>query len=307
MEYVIQYHNIGDKPLDKYILQGFTVAEKLFNYLVPWMLNRKIELIEAQSIVLAARIGLTTPEFVTEFRMLKRMGKELRDKKDLERRYQEMLIEKRRCDRSIQKGLHVLEHKLLLIKRTQKHNTDRHGSKRSISLNIEEIDKLLSCFDLSFREFELGGVTINMTDNRGLMIVIKKMIKNRMFSRLASVKKKIMNYHEFVLKQLRVKKIQDIVSVKQYNSKVVQLIKEEIKGNPTGKEISMIMSWHYPYEDVKAAVLVAIQNKVKSIKYVNQVLKNDSIKRDSTYYDMFQVETPGAKYDVNSLDHYQND
>ncbi len=302
MDYAIKYHNVGKKPADKYVVEKFSIANKLFNVIVPWMLNDNKQSLFISSLALAEKIGLASKEFVNEYKALKLLGKSARRSRGLEEYYQEILREKRRLDRCIQKGLHVLEHKLGLISRTQVFNEVNHGSRRFISLNIKEIRKIISCFDMSIREFELCGVKLNMTEHRGMMIVIRKMIKNRIFSLYQVVKDKMQQFNEFVKKQARLPKIQNIVMVKQFSNEVVQLIEEEITKHPLkGEKLDKVLAWHYSIDDVREAVLIAVQQKKLKVEYVESILINKSIRK--SHEEFVEME---RTYDLSVFDRFND-
>ncbi len=292
MSYKIEYHNVGKNPLSVYMTQSFTVAERLFNYLVPFIMNKNIARLEVQSVKLAAEIGMTSDEFVSDYRYMKSLGKEQRIQLNLEERYCEMSIEVKKLNKAIQKGLSVLEHKLHVINRNTVPNINQRGSKRYISLNIKQVKMLIGEFNHNVREFVIDGKKVDFTTNRGLMIIIRKMIKNRMFSCVQAVKKKAKDYTLFIRKQMKISKINKVVSVKQLNPQVVDLIEEEI-GKPTPKEIRIIHSWSYSYDEVKAAVLVVAQRATqlpgyKTVTNVDSELRRP--KMNTTYFDQFLTD-----------------
>ena len=67
------------------------------------------------------------------------------------------------------------------------------------------------------------------------------------------------------------------------------MIEDEFKRVLSSKELEIIKSWDYNYEEVKTALLETLKQKKLRVEYLNKILENNNVKieKNTSYYDSF--------------------
>ncbi|QVK20136.1 hypothetical protein KHQ82_07325 [Mycoplasmatota bacterium] len=277
-----RFHFFGTDPNGQYMDHAFTDSLKLFQTIVPWMLDKELEEIQITSLSLAVRCHFTTKEFQDEFNQARRLGTLT----------EEMKLKKHRLDSRVNKALGILKNKLRLINTRQVHMKDFNGSKRFISLNESEVNRLVSTMNRDVREYEIEGKLYNIKKHRGLLIVIRKFIRYRIVTLESAIKKYKDKWSKYINAQRRAKKTRDLVSVIENNQDVIKLVEIEYKRKLSSKERFIISRWRYDYEDIKSALLKTLQLKKCRVEYMNKILesRHQVITKNPEQFDRFATQ-----------------
>lgn len=75
-------------------------------------------------------------------------------------------------------------------------------------------------------------------------------------------------------------------------AEVVKMLEQEIKKPLSSKEVMIVESWNYTFEEIKEALLIALKQQKVTVPYINKVLENkaEEVVKDMSYFDKFLDE-----------------
>ncbi len=274
-------HGKGSKPMDRYAETDMSDKEKLFTDIITkTYLGEGMTKIWSSSLHFGEQCGFIEKGFRSNY-ITSKKSKQLTE---------EQVNLKLYVERKVNKGIHGLV-KLGFIDTVQTY-ISTHGSRRTITVNKEFVEKLYSEFNPNITSWEHKGEVFTIEKNRGLILVLRKFIRNRIFSFVTAVKKHREQFNKFINYQGHRAILNGLIAFGGDNEEmesITDLFKVEYDRLLNKKELDTIRKSKFNCDQWKLGLLKAIQVKKQlSIVYIHGIIKNDSQPiKDMSYFDGF--------------------
>ncbi len=280
-------HGRGSNPSELYSETDNTAKEKVLNNLIIKGLVSGWKRVFASSLYMAEDCGFIPRGFQEQY---------YKDKK-LKQLTTEQILMKRYAERKINKIVHELKNEFGFID-TETTHRNYHGSRREITLNNDLIEKLYSEFNPNITEWEFNGKLLTLDKNRGFIIVIRKFIRNRIFSLVSAVKEKREQFNKFIKYQADRNKLNGLIAFGEENeesAEIIEMLEIDFERRLNKQELNTVRKTHFTFDQWKSGLHKALINKKLSIKYIKTTIENElKPKKDMSYFDQFINDTSQA-------------